>query len=331
MRTQTLIITLCVTLLGVASPSIAQQGVQPGTQQQAAERAAEEAARRAEQAKRNLEAAERQAEQQGNRRDLEDQLKEARREMEEAAREVAQLSQQLSGQYFRGWSGGLRNIGRRSMLGINIEDTEQGVRVAGVSPNGPAADAGIKIGDTITAINGADLTDRRETSGNRAQSPSALLIGQLVNVDPGQEVTLRVLHDGGVQADVKVEARDMGPSVFVNALPFPPAVPAPPGAPWFWRADPWADMQLVALTPELGKYFGADKGLLVVRAPGNDQLRLRDGDVILDIGGRAPTSPEHALRILASFQEGETLRMTIMRNQRRESLEFKVPEPSQHE
>jgi hypothetical protein len=32
------------------------------------------------------------------------------------------------------------------------------------------------------------------------------------------------------------------------------------------------------------------------------------------------------LRILASFQPGETLKMTIMRKQRRETLEFKLPE-----
>jgi S1-C subfamily serine protease len=87
----------------------------------------------------------------------------------------------------------------------------------------------------------------------------------------------------------------------------------------------WSDMQLATLTPELGGYFGTDKGLLVLRGPGKDSLKLRDGDVILDIGGRAPTSPEHALRILGSFEPGEKLTITVMRKQRRETLTVDIP------
>jgi len=37
------------------------------------------------------------------------------------------------------------------------------------------------------------------------------------------------------------------------------------------------------------------------QAPEGESLGLREGDVILDIGGRAPASPEHTLRILSSF------------------------------
>ena len=50
-----------------------------------------------------------------------------------------------------------------------------------------------------------------------------------------------------------------------------------------------------------------------------------DGDVILDIGGREPNSPEHALRILASFESGESLELAIMRNQDRQTLEVEFP------
>ena len=87
---------------------------------------------------------------------------------------------------------------------------------------------------------------------------------------------------------------------------------------------PWSDLDLVALTPALGAYFGTDKGLLVVRAPEDATLGLADGDVILEIGGREPQTPEHAVRILASFEPGETLHLTIMRKQRRETLEVRI-------
>jgi len=84
-------------------------------------------------------------------------------------------------------------------------------------------------------------------------------------------------------------------------------------------------MQLVMLTSGLGSYFGTTKGLLVLRAPEDAALQLKDGDVILDIGGREPTSPEHAMKILGSFQKGEPLKITIMRNKSKQTLDVKLP------
>ena len=81
----------------------------------------------------------------------------------------------------------------------------------------------------------------------------------------------------------------------------------------------------MSLTPTLGEYFGIDEGLLVVRAGRAAELGFRDGDVVIDIGGREPQSPEHALRILRSFEAGESLQAAIMRQRRRESLAISVP------
>jgi type II secretory pathway component PulC len=63
----------------------------------------------------------------------------------------------------------------------------------------------------------------------------------------------------------------------------------------------------------------------VVRAGHASELGFRDGDVIIDLAGREPQSPEHALRILASFEPGESLQAAIMRQRRREALEVRVP------
>ena len=80
--------------------------------------------------------------------------------MEEAARKVAELSAQFAAPYTREMTRQWRYRTRRAMLGLNPEDTELGVRVAGVSPNGPAAAAGIEVGDVILEIDGAALADR---------------------------------------------------------------------------------------------------------------------------------------------------------------------------
>ena len=104
-------------------------------------------------------------------------------------------------------------------------------------------------------------------------------------------------------------------------------VMAPPFAP---RAlhdmRPWAQMELVELTPTLGSYFGTEAGILIVRAPKEGGLDLQDGDVILRIGDREPRSTAHAMRILRSFEAGEEMNLEIMRDKRRRTVKFDVPE-----
>jgi hypothetical protein len=265
-------------------------------------------------------------------RDLEEDLREARESLQEAAREVARLSSELAAPFVDGIARGFRFAGQRAMLGIGIEDTERGVRVASVSPNGPAANAGIRIGDTIIAIDGAELADTRVARGGQ-QSPSEVFLAQMTNVDAGDEVQLRVLNEGGAERDVTVKVREISPRAFADMSRDRNRNRAYsynynynyPGGNWLFRSNPWSQLQLVTLTPALGKYFGADKGLLILRGPEGGVLGLRDGDVILDIGGREPTTPEHALRILGSFEAGEPLKITIMREQRRQTLEVRIP------
>jgi hypothetical protein len=48
--------------------------------------------------------------------------------------------------------------------------------------------------------------------------------------------------------------------------------------------------------------------------------------VIVDIDGRTPASPSHALRILSSYQAGEKLKLNILRTKKRMSFEVTVPE-----
>lgn len=249
-------------------------------------------------------------------------LAQARTALERAAQEVARLSTQAAGPVVRQF----RMPGRRAMLGINISDGAEGVQVDGVTPGGPAAESGIQTGDVIIAMDGAELT---------GESPSELLIAQMGNVEPGDSVTLTLTRDGEEQ-EVEVVTRELMPYRLGRAGrggpgfgAFPRGGFAGPGFDVFLAGERWwRDMELVELTEALGSYFGADTGILLVRAP-SAVTELRDGDVILEIGGRTPNSTEHAVRILASFEPGETLELTIMRDQRRQTLELETPESVQ--
>ena len=104
------------------------------------------------------------------------------------------------------------------------------------------------------------------------------------------------------------------------------AMPRMPDMNFEFFGSPWGDLEVVSLNPDLGEYFGTKEGVLVVKAPADSSLPLKGGDVILSVGGRKPTSPSHAMRILRSYEPGETVALDIMRKQKRVTVSWKVPE-----
>jgi S1-C subfamily serine protease len=253
---------------------------------------------------------------------LQQQMAEARQQLARAVGDVARASAQLT-QPAQYRTRGMPFVfaGGQAVLGLSIEDSDFGVFVTGVTPNGPAATAGVAVGDTIVSINDVELA---RLAGTR--SPTAALLGQIGMVAPGDDVKLRILR-GGDYRDVVVKAGEGSlrqPFVFTDNRP----VVRPRNWNAFVMNGQWSDIELVSLTPALGEYFGVTEGLLVVRAGRASELGFRDGDVIIDIAGREPQSPEHALRILASFEPGESLQAAIMRQRQRESLAIRVPTAS---
>lgn len=84
-------------------------------------------------------------------------------------------------------------------------------------------------------------------------------------------------------------------------------------------------IEFATLTERLGGYFGVKSGVLVVRAGNNPAFKLQDGDVILAIDGRTPSSAQHAGRILRSYSPGEKLSIRVQRDRKAQALEVTVP------
>ena len=84
-------------------------------------------------------------------------------------------------------------------------------------------------------------------------------------------------------------------------------------------------LDLATLTPALGKYFGTEKGVLVVDA--HDRLKLQDGDVLQSIGGRAVTDERQARRILHSYAPGEAVPLVVLRDRKTVKFEAAMPAP----
>jgi S1-C subfamily serine protease len=91
--------------------------------------------------------------------------------------------------------------------------------------------------------------------------------------------------------------------------------------------SPLADLELAPLNPDLGQYFGTTTGILVVSVPQDSELKLKGGDVIVAVDGRKPASPSHLLRILRSYEQGESFKLDILRKQKKETVTGKVGDP----
>ncbi len=75
------------------------------------------------------------------------------------------------------------------------------------------------------------------------------------------------------------------------------------------------------LEPALGEYFEADSGVLVLDVSDENPLGLMPGDVIVQVGDRETDSISRVRRLLRSYDEDETVRLTVIRKGARVVLE----------
>src|SRR5947208_5063772 len=223
----------------------------------------------------------------------------------------------------------------RGRLGVIVrtdasaESDKIGAKIEGVTPGSPADKGGLKVGDIITKFAGTSLGgikgDDEDESG-----PGHKLVALARKLEPGDTVRIEYRR-GSDTKQATLVAEDLGGAMRMEMPGAMVAMPHMPGMDFEWSfGEPWGDLELVSLNPDLGEYFGTKDGILVVKAPADSTLPLKGGDVILAIGGRKPTSQSHAMRILRSYEAGESVSIDILRKQKRLSLTWKVPEAREH-
>ena len=170
---------------------------------------------------------------------------------------VAQLREH--GAVQRGWLGvSLQPMDRDLATALGAADAK-GALVAAVEPDSPAAKAGLRAGDVITAI-----------EGRRVESPRDLATG-VAEIGPGRSATLALLRDGA--------AREQRVELAANPANSPAA--AKPGQP----AQPSLG---IGLAPR------REGGVAITRVePGSAAAErgLVPGDVVLRAGDREAKEP----------------------------------------
>ncbi len=261
-----------------------------------------------------------------------EELEDARRDLERAAREVARLSAQAANGPMAELIDKLSRAERRPMLGVNIADVRPypddaaddgvvGVRVVGVSPNGPADKAGIRAGDIMIALNGQPLDD-----GSRRPA-EAVVLEIMSELEPGDPVAVRFLRKGTVNEVTVIAARfedvyTSGISGLLESLRDGSLVQSLKLVPHLG----FQGLELATISPSLGAYFGTTEGLLVVHVPESCGIGLEDGDVILRIDGEVPESSADALRLLRGGM-GTEVSIDVLRHGQELTLKASIPAP----
>ncbi len=285
-------------------------------------------------------------------------LAELRTQMQELSRKMAALSSQLGEGGPRSYAYRYLGDPGRAMIGVVLGGDEKGVRLSAVTPDGPAARAGLRDGDVITAIDGKAVGSSVDKTR-----------GLLANLKEGQDVTIAYAR-GDQKGVVKLAAERREAWNWPRLMNDDPDHPfLPPDFNDRVRADveraqreaernfernheqmekqveratreamkhtgehdvmrmamPWWGLNLAPLNADLGRYFGADKGVLVIAADADSLPGIRAGDVITSIAGENVNRPEDALRALRDQEAGKEVPIKLLRDHKTLALNMKTP------
>jgi serine protease Do len=187
----------------------------------------------------------------------------------------------------------------RAWLGVYIQDVipgmerqlgvREGALVTEVVPNSPAAKAGIRAGDVITAVD-----DQRIRNSNDLQM--AIMYRR-----PGERVTVTLVRD----------KKALVLSVILEERPEEGRSAAVPGISRF-------GITVQDLTPELKSRYGIarESGVVVVAVePGSRAYwaGLQAGDLIVDVNRQPVSSTSDWNRIISQIREDEEVLLTVIR------------------
>lgn len=299
-------------------------------------------------------------------------LAELRSKMQTLSRRMAELSTQLGDMGPRAYA--YRYIAQpdRAMIGVVLSDKDKaGARISGVTPDGPAAHAGLRDGDVIIAI------DQHPIAGSSAETTLANARERLANLKENQSVSIEYLR--GAQKGVVTLSAERRQAwnwpALMNEDPEHPFLPkdfneriradveratreaerstldkekiravveqahheamransnqvreAMEQARQAMRHEmPWWGINLAPVDADLGRYFGIDKGALVISTDNDSLPGLRAGDVITRVGEEPVSRPDDVMRALRDQPEDKEVPIRLMRDRKSLALNVRAP------
>jgi serine protease Do len=203
-----------------------------------------------------------------------------------------------------------------------------GVMLETVTPDGPAAKAGLRGQDVVIEFDGERVRSLRQFTRLVRETPPSRSVAAAVLRD-GKRQELIVTPVAGGPVDLSIDSdrlRNQIEDFSARIRPFDYRFEFPDPA---TRARLGVTVQ--ELTPELAAYFGASDGVLVssllADSPAS-RAGIRVGDVITSVDGRSITSgADLAREVRTSSSDGE-LALGIVRDKKASTISAKVETPA---
>ena len=233
-----------------------------------------------------------------------------------------------------------KRFARQPVLGVVLSpDAKSGVLIAAITPDSAAATAGLRAGDILTSINGVkfDQTEPEERLGKARAQLRTIQIDKpvaLTYTRDGRTATARATPKLG---DRLLVARDAEGNPLARPMP----IVAPQvrnelirldcedddsdcRMPLLSEAFRWNGLNLATVDAQLGRYFGTDRGVLVL-STGPELSGLQTGDVIQRIAGKPVNSPREAMAALRDKPADSRVAVTYLRDRKSATTQITVP------
>jgi len=171
-------------------------------------------------------------------------------------------------------------------------DTMNGAVVVSVDPAGPAAKAGMKLGDVVLDWNSKTIEDPNElprlVAATKPGTPAKMHVWR-----GGKEETVAITV-GEVQPDATKTSRESAPKLAPNRL----------------------GLAVRELPPEDRKALGVEFALVVLEvARPNAAMPILPGDVIVAVNQKPFKSVEEFNKLIAEAQKGQTVALLVRRGE----------------
>jgi serine protease Do len=197
-----------------------------------------------------------------------------------------------------------RRIDERDYKDLGLS-APMGANITLITPGGPAATAGMHVGDIVTEFNGKPIKD------------SNTLVDLVVHTAPGTTVPVKIVRNGKpMTLNVKIEELNVEDELATasptRGTPEPERAPEP--------KETGFGMTVEAITPQIAcraQVPSGRGGAVVSDVEARSAAFLGGmvpGDVILSINGTTVSSPDQVIKILGDIETGHVARVIVWRS-----------------